>query len=79
MICHFLLLKAPVRISKRFKNSPASVKSKIQFTHTGKNELTRPVGSVLGFYCPPTQFSPASEIAMRCCLTAEAEFPGKCY
>ena len=43
MICHFLLLKAPIRSSKLFENSPASSTDR------------------------------------RRCLTAEAEFPGKCY
>ena len=36
MICHFLLLKTPIRSSKRFENSPASVKSKIQSTALAK-------------------------------------------
>ena len=30
MICHFLLIYAPITSSKEFENSPASVKSKIR-------------------------------------------------
>ena len=47
--------------------------------YTGENELPRSVGVFPGFYCPPTQWSPASAIARSSCLAAEAEFPGKCY
>ena len=32
MICHFLFLEAPLSCSKRFEDSPAGVKSKIQIT-----------------------------------------------
>ena len=36
MIYHFLLLKAPIKSSKRFENSAASVKSKILFITPAK-------------------------------------------
>ena len=36
MICHFLLLAALLSCSKRFDNSPASVKSKIWFITPAK-------------------------------------------
>ena len=80
MICLFLLLKAPGSSSKRFENSPASVKVRFGLQYnTGKNELVRSVGAFPGFYCPPTQWSPASAIARRRCPTPGAEFLGKCY
>ena len=79
MIFHFLLLKAHVSCSKRFENSPASVKSMIWFIKPAKKKFPRSVGSFPGFYCPPTQISPASATDRRRCLTAEAEFPSKCY
>ena len=60
---------SPITNSKRFENSAC---------YTSEKELPRSVGSVRGFYCPPTQFSPASVTARRSCLTAEAKFPGKC-
>ena len=47
--------------------------------NTSENEFPWSVGVFPGFYCPPTQISPASATAKRSCLTAEAEFPGKCY
>ena len=46
---------------------------------TGENEFPRSVGVFPGFYCPPTQISPASAIARSSCLPAVAEFSGKCY
>ena len=74
MICHFLLLKAPIRSSKRFRKV-----SKYDLVYnTGKNELPWSEGAVPGYYCPPTQFSLASATARSSCLAAEAEFPGKC-
>ena len=36
MICHFLVLEAPLSCSKRFENFPASVKSKIRFITPAK-------------------------------------------
>ena len=64
---HFLLLKAPIRSSKRCENSTASVKTKILFITPEKMSF-------------PGQKEPslASATARRSCLTAEAEFPGKC-
>ena len=41
MIFNFLLLKTLVSSSKRFENSPASVKNKIRVYNTGENELPR--------------------------------------
>ena len=39
MICHFLLLEAPIRSCKQFENSLASVKSMIQFTTPAKRSF----------------------------------------
>ena len=63
MIFPFLLLKAPVSCNKRIENSPASVKSMIQFKTMAKRSF-------------PGQLdpSPASAIAMSSCLAAVAEF-----
>ena len=47
--------------------------------YTGENELPGSVGVFPNFYCLPTQFSTASAIVRSSCLSAEAEFPGKCY
>ena len=68
MICHFFVLKAPIRSSKRFENY-----------NTGENELPHSEGAIPGYFCPPMPFSPASATARSSCLTPEAEFPGKCY
>ena len=66
MIFSFLLLKAPVSCSKRFENSPASVKSMIRFITPAKMRFPS-VGAFPGCYCPPTQWSPASATARRSC------------
>ena len=67
MIFNFLLLEAPLSCSKRFKKSPASVKRKIRFITPAKMSFPG-----------QKEPSPASATARRSCLTAEAEFPGKC-
>ena len=63
MIFPFLLLKAPVSCNKRIENSPASVKSMIQFITLAKRSF-------------PGQLdpSPASATAKSSCLAAVAEF-----
>ena len=80
MCFHVLLLKTPVSSSKRLKNSPASVKSKIRFKITAKNELPWSVEAFPGLYCPPTQCCLASAVVARSsCPTAGAEIRSKCY
>ena len=79
MICHFLLLEAPIRSCKQFENSPASVKSMIQFIKPVKMRFpSQKELSPAIYYCPPTQISKASATARSSCLAAVAEFRGKC-
>ena len=77
MIFHFLFLKASVSCSKR--KVPGKCQKYDLVYKTGEKEFPRSVGSFPGFYCPPTQISPASATDRSNCLAAEAEFPGKCY
>ena len=77
MICHFLLLEAPIRSCKQFEDSPAMLKERFVY-NTGKNEIPRSVGVFPGFYCLPKQISLARATVRSSCLAAAAEFPGKC-
>ena len=88
MCLQFILLKTPVRSSKRFENFLASVKVRFslspakmsfpgKYIPIPKNFID--IGAFPGFYCPPTQCSPASAIARSSCPTAGAEIHGKCY
>ena len=58
---------------------PGKCKEQDLAENTGKNEIPQSVGVFSGFYCPPTQISPASSSDRSSCLADEAEFPGKCY
>ena len=52
----------------------SSVASSIILPADYSLENLRPVGGIPGFYCPPAQWTPASAIARRSCLTAGSEF-----
>ena len=77
MICHFLLLQLLEAVNN--SKIPGKCQKQDSVYYTGENELPQSVGAVPSFYCPPTQFSPASATARRSCLTTVPEFPGKCY